>query len=162
MEFVARADRNRSPLNISGIEDTFLSGKASFSRNGSGTFALLDETGTDDIWYNAMWNAPNSDDTLFALHDACIVISCKSISHYRTRSGKICEAQPALAALYRLLNDRLWERHADRNIKADTVNDLFELCRTSSRYGPRSVLALAELDWWGGQYDVRPPVPSRT
>jgi hypothetical protein len=116
---------------------------------GSGTFEVMDETGTEDIWYDTMGHGRLFSGSLFALHEACIETSCKA-----SRLDELGE-KPSLAVLYQLLSARFLRRHFHRNLGDDTVNDLFDLCRTSSLYGPRSVLALTKLEWWNGQHDVR-------
>lgn len=121
---------------------------------GSGTFEVMDETGTEDIWYDTMGHGRLFSGSLFALHEACIEISCKAIDRSRSRLDELGE-KPSLAVLYQLLSARFLRRHTHRNSEDDTVNDLFDLCRASSLYGPRSVLALTKLEWWNGQHDVR-------
>jgi hypothetical protein len=147
-------DHINRPMNTSNIDDIFLSDKAAFNTAGSGTFEVLDETGTDDIWYNTLWHSHNSRGTLFALHEACIETSCRAIDHLRVQQEGTRE-EPALAVLYRFLNRRFLDRHADAHSgDDDMVNDLFNLSDCSKVYGPRSVLAMTKLEWWGGEYDV--------
>jgi hypothetical protein len=40
------------------------------------------------------------------------------------------------------------------HVTDDTQIDIFDLCVSSNLYGPRSVLAMTKLEWWGGEYDV--------
>ncbi|KAF2828954.1 hypothetical protein CC86DRAFT_392220 [Ophiobolus disseminans] len=138
---------NNRPRNTSSVEDVFLSERASFSMSGAGIFEVVDESGTDDIWYNTLWYKPASTSSLFALHEACIETSCRALD--RLRGG----ATPSLAMLYQFLNARFLASHAHAHPKDDTANDIFDLCRVSYSCGPRSVLAMTRLEWWGGEYD---------
>jgi hypothetical protein len=139
------------PRNTSKSDKIFLSEKVYHSMQASGCFEVMDETGTDDIWYNTILN--DSRGSMFALHAACIDISCRVIEHRRFRLGKD-EDQPALAILHQLLSTRFFANHANADTDDPTVNDIFDLRSLSLRYGPRSLLALSKLEWWGGQYDV--------
>jgi hypothetical protein len=150
------------PVNTSNLDDIFLSEKASFSMTGSGTFEVPDETRTADIWYNALWYSRNSNGVLFALHEACIETSCRAIDDIRNRQGSATK-EPTLSILYHFLNSRFFERHANLDLDPalypysaeNTENDIFNLCHHSKIYGPRSVLAMTRLEWWGGEHDVR-------
>jgi hypothetical protein len=139
------------PRNTSKSDKIFLSEKVYYSMQASGCFEVMDETGTDDIWYNTVLN--DSRGSMFALHAACINISCRVIEHRRFRTGKD-EEQPVLATLHQLLSTRFLATHANADIDDPTVNDILNLSCSSSLYGPRSALALSKLEWWGGQYDV--------
>lgn len=143
----------RRPRNVSGVEDIFLSERASFRMNGSGTLEVMDEAGTEDIWYKTMSHGRQSAGLLFALHEACIQISYKVIDHHRTGLDGLGK-RPSLATLYQLLSARFHRKQLDENVSDHKQNDLFDLCRSSHIYGPRSVLALTKLEWWGGHYDV--------
>jgi hypothetical protein len=142
------------PDNTSQHKEIFLSEKAEFRTAGYGAFRLLDENGSDDIWYNPLWHSRNSSDTLFPLHEACVETSCRAIDHVRSRQG-YSDNEPTLVTLYRFLNSRFIDRHTKTHPEDDTTNDIFDLCHWSKIHGPRSVLALTRLEWWGGGYDVR-------
>lgn len=62
--------------------------------------------------------------------------------------------EPTLSTLYYFLNTRFLARHAAVHDYADIINDIFDLRHRSKLFGPRSVLALARVEWWGGHYDV--------
>lgn len=53
-----------------------------------------------------------------------------------------------------LLNTRLFDRYDDVEVVPENRNDLFDLCSTSDLYGPRSVLAMNNLEWWAGDYEA--------
>ena len=140
------------PINLSGIPDIFLSELASFSMTGSGYFQIPGHAGQDNIWFDTLTYGLGSG-TLFPLHEACISISCRAIDHYQLR--KKGERQPPLALLSRLLNERFVQNNMSSDELHDVDKDLFHLCICSTIYGPRSVLAMTKLEWWGGEYDVR-------
>ena len=144
---MTRTNRSGRPRNTSVINNIFLSEKASFSRNGAGVFEVVDESGTDDIWYNAMWYGRNSTGSLFALHEACIETSCRAIDHLLGET----RMKPSLSLLYGFLNASFLDRRASAQPEDDTANDIFDLCQVSFKYGPRSVLAMSRLEWWGGE-----------
>ncbi|KAF1833013.1 hypothetical protein BDW02DRAFT_599477 [Decorospora gaudefroyi] len=135
--------------NQSEIPDIFLSEPALFNETASGYFRVAGQT-QGEIWFEAL-SYGTGYGTLFPLHAACITTSCRAIEHHqsRRRNGK---RNHALAILSRLLNTRFAKRnsHADDSCE---VNDLFSLCSYSPVYGPRSVLAMTRLEWWGGEYD---------
>jgi hypothetical protein len=147
----------RRPTNTSDLDDIFLSEKAEFHTAGSGVFRILDDSQTDDIWYSPLWYSRNSSSTLFPLHEACIETSCRAINHIRPHKRGV-KHEPTLAILYHFLNSRFLDRHMAADADADsddhTANDIFDLCHCSKLYGPRSVLAMTRLEWWGGEYDV--------
>jgi hypothetical protein len=146
------------PFNTSNLEDIFLSEKAEFRTAGSGVFRVPDDSHTDDIWYSPLWYSRNSSSTLFPLHEACIETSCRAIDHLLSQRADI-EHEPTLAILYRFLNTRFLERHKAEDENRDpfrgNANDILDLSHCSKLYGPRSVLAMTRLEWWGGEYDVR-------
>jgi hypothetical protein len=88
--------------------------------------------------------------------------SCRVIDHIRTRRQNVMR-KPTLWILYHFLNERFLERHGNLDLDANlyaqiaenTENDILDLCERSAVYGPRSVLSLSRLEWWGGEYDVR-------
>jgi hypothetical protein len=137
---------------VSELPDIYLSEFASFSLAGSGYFRIVGDAGQDDIWFDALSYACDHG-TLFPLHEGCIVTSCRAIDHhYSTR--KEVNSEPALKILYELLSTRFDQRKCCMDEPQETSNDIFDLCSSSSKYGPRSVLALSRLDWWGGKYEV--------
>lgn len=146
------ADWSFSPNNLSSHDGIFLSERASFSATGSQYFQVPNQDGQRDIWFDT----PNDDPTvgaLFPLHEACISISCSAIDHLRPRfiGG---ERKPALDVLNGLIETRFTSRRSCTDLPDSTHNDLFDLCAYSSLYGPRSVVAMTRLEWWGGEYDV--------
>jgi hypothetical protein len=155
---MSQAKRGSRPVNTSKLDYIFLSEKAEFHTAGSGVFRVLDDSQTDDIWYSPLWYSRNSSSTLFPLHEACIETSCRAIGHLRPQKSGV-KNEPTLAILYHILNTRFLDRH--KAVDADpyshddtTANDIFDLCHSSKLYGPRSVLAMTRLEWWGGEYDV--------
>jgi hypothetical protein len=90
---------------------------------------------------------------LFPLHQACIATSCRAIDHYHSRR-KDTTSKPALETLYGLLSTRFIQRKRRTDEPRETSNDILNLCFSSDQYGPRSVLSLSRLEWWGGKYDV--------
>lgn len=139
-------------MNTSTTENVFLSEQCSFSMSGSGYFCVLAKSRSTEIWFDALRRDPNSG-ALFPLHEACIETSCRAIDHVRIKREDIRDRPPA-ETLCDLLNAH-WKyycKHLD--LAHDTTNDIFDLCICCSHYGPRSVLALNRLEWWGGQYDV--------
>jgi hypothetical protein len=137
---------------VSEVPGIYLSEIASFSLTGSGYFRIIGDAEQDDIWFDAL-SYTCDHGTLFPLHEGCIVTSCRAIDrHYSMRND--VEPKPALEMLYELLNTRFIRRKSRTDEPHETSNDIFDLCSSCSEYGPRSVLALSRLEWWGGKYDV--------
>jgi hypothetical protein len=139
------------PVNTSNIDGIFLSEKAWFQTTGSGYFRVLSDSRQSDIWFDALYYMPDHG-TLFPLHEACIETSCRVIDHRRTKRNDLAH-EPSLTVLCRLLNARFRGRRIPLS-NVDMANDILDLCTCSSLYGPRSVLAMTKLEWWGGEYDV--------
>jgi hypothetical protein len=142
------------PTNTSEIDGIFLSENTEFRVAGHLDFRLKDESGTEDIWYNALWYSRASEGTLFPLHEACLEISCRAFNHLHSRRG-LSDSESALKILYHFLNERFLHHHRAARHNDPVVNDIFDLRHRSKLYGPRSVIAMNRLEWWGGQYDVR-------
>jgi hypothetical protein len=87
------------------------------------------------------------------MHEACIETSCRVIDDVRHRHHYM-DSEPTLAAFYNFLNTRYIDRHRKAYPNDEFSNDIFDLCHCSRLYGPRSVLAMTRLEWWGGGYDV--------
>ncbi|KAH7069093.1 hypothetical protein BKA63DRAFT_101076 [Paraphoma chrysanthemicola] len=143
-----------SPVNVSEVDGIFLSEPAWFSFTGSLCFRVRNQTRTEDIEYSGLQYSPDARHTLFPLHGACIDTSCRAIDHHCSK-GSTSKPKPALAVLFELLNAQFFERHRNppAHVTDDTEVDIFNLCVCSSLYGPRSVLAMTKLEWWGGEYD---------
>ena len=137
---------------MSDLKDIFLSEPASFSLTGSGYFHIAEHTEEDDILVDTLRYEPGHG-TLFPLHNACIETSCRAINHHQS-THEHGDRKPALSILIRLLNGNFTERNERSEELHGTVNDIFDLSSCSTVYGPRSVLALGRLEWWGGAYDV--------
>jgi hypothetical protein len=124
---------------------------------GSGVFRIPDDSHTDEIWYSPLWYSRNSSSTLFPLHEACIETSRRAIDYLQSQRNGI-EREPTLAILYQFLNTRFLERHKSEDetdfFHQGNPNDVLDLCHCSKLYGPRSVLAMTRLEWWGGEYEV--------
>ncbi|KAH7398535.1 hypothetical protein BKA66DRAFT_556696 [Pyrenochaeta sp. MPI-SDFR-AT-0127] len=135
------------PANLSDSDDVFLSDKAWFSMTYTGYFCVGDAYG-GEIWFDALRKERNSG-TLIALHDACISISCRVIEHLQT-TRKDNEKTSSLLILNKTLQDR-FRNGAHRSPRKD--RDLLDLGTTSKTFGPRSVLALNRLEWWGGYFE---------
>ncbi|KAF2027695.1 hypothetical protein EK21DRAFT_71444 [Setomelanomma holmii] len=142
------------PVNTSEVDGIFLSEPAWFSFTGSLCFRVRNEARTDHIEYSGLRYSPRANYTLFPLHGGCIETSCRAINHHRSH-GKDSSGEPALAVLFKLLNTRFFERHRapPTHVTDDTEIDIFDLCVCSNLYGPRSVLSMTKLEWWGGEYD---------
>ncbi|KNG48936.1 hypothetical protein TW65_04347 [Stemphylium lycopersici] len=138
------------PSNTSDLDCVFLSEPAFFSLTGSGYFHVSEHTDEDDFIVDTLHYEP-AHGTLFPLHDACIEISCRVIDRHQS-THKNSDRKPALSILTRLLNGCFTERN-ERSEFHGTVNDIFDLSFCSPAYGPRSVLALGRLEWWGGAYN---------
>jgi hypothetical protein len=142
---------SRRPVNISTQPNIFVSESARFSLTGSGFFHVAGRDGQNDIWIDALSHT-SGHGTLFPLHDSCLSTSCRAIEHHQSKR-KESEEESTLEVLVRLLNSRFIERQGQYG-SVGPVNDLFNLSSPCSVYGPRSVLALTKLEWWGGGYDV--------
>ncbi|KAG9194726.1 hypothetical protein G6011_04761 [Alternaria panax] len=145
------ASEGSIPINMSELPDIYLSEVASFSSTGSGYFRIVGDAGQDDIWFDALAYTCNHG-TLFPLHEQCIVTSCRAIDHHYSARREV-ESKPTLKILYQLLSARFNQRKCCTDKPYETSNDIFDLCSSPSEYGPRSVLALSRLEWWGGKYD---------
>lgn len=146
---IASGDANAT--NESNVAGIFLSERAWFRASGSQYFQVPSQDGIGDIWFDTPTCVDNAG-TLFPLHEACISISCRAIEHIQSKS-LLSNPKPALAVLNQLLQIRFKDRHARPGIPDHTRNDLFGLCERSDEYGPRSVMAMSKLEWWGGEYD---------
>ncbi|KAF1919938.1 hypothetical protein BDU57DRAFT_555082 [Ampelomyces quisqualis] len=140
------------PLNTSNINGIFLSERAMFQLAGQADFRLQDESGTDDIWYNALWYSQDSESTLFPLHEACLETSVRALEHLRSRREPT-DSEPALKILYHVLNKRFLYRHRAAGQDDFAVNDIFDLRHRSRLYGPCSVMGMNRIEWCGGHYD---------
>jgi hypothetical protein len=120
---------------------------------GSGYFQIPGHAGQDDIWFDTFIYSPERG-ALFPLHEACIETSCRAIDHHQSKK-RDGERKSALALLSQLLNARFVQKNAKLAEILDIDKDIFDLCVCSPVYGPRSVQAMTELEWWGGEYDVR-------
>jgi hypothetical protein len=80
--------------------------------------------------------------------------ACRAIDYHQSKL-KAGEQKPVLMILSQLLNERFTQRNTGAIGSPQNVNDLFDLSSCSTLYGPRSVLAMTKLEWWGGEYDVR-------
>lgn len=96
----------------------------------------------------------NDYDTVFALHEACLQISRRAINETKPvmmdsqNSSSLSILNQILQTHYRL--------NAEPPTKPLIVrNDLFDLSTATDAYGPRSVVGLSLLEWWGGEYEVR-------
>lgn len=92
---------------------------------------------------------------MFPLHHACITISCRAIEHKFMKCVTL-DNRPPLAILCNILN-RVYDQslHQAKPVEQNHIkNDMFHLASYSNIHGPKSVLALTRLDWWGGEYDV--------
>ncbi|EUC50540.1 hypothetical protein COCMIDRAFT_32062 [Bipolaris oryzae ATCC 44560] len=144
------ASDGHAPVNTSDQPEVFVSGPARFSLTGSGFYHVAGYEGQNDIWVDALSHIPGSG-TLFPLHDCCLDISCRAIEYHQSKQEE-CDNKTALEVLIHLLNSRFTERQIqDGSLRS--INDLFNLSSECSVYGPRSVLALTKLEWWGGGYD---------
>jgi hypothetical protein len=142
------------PANVSAIYGIFLSEETEFQGRGLSDFRLQDAGGTEDIWYNALWYSQESESALFPLHEACLDISCRAFDHLRS-IRELIDSEPTLKILYHFLDDRFRKRNTTAGRDDPAVNDIFDLGHRSKSFGPRSVIAMNRLEWWGGQYDVR-------
>ncbi|KAF1846506.1 uncharacterized protein K460DRAFT_281861 [Cucurbitaria berberidis CBS 394.84] len=136
------------PMNASESNDVFLSEEAWFSMTGSGYFRVGDAAFGGDTWFDALRDVSDTD-TLLPLHEACMDISCRVIEHCHAKRMHT-EPISALAVLNCLLQERF---RSNAHASFEMRNDLLDLCTASEKYGPRSVMALTKLEWWGGEYE---------
>jgi hypothetical protein len=141
-------------VNTSAINGIFLSEKTNFSVVGSGYFHVPSECRNAEIWFDAL-NPSLGHHALVPLHEACIETSCRAIDHHRAIQT-IPGGTTALATLYSIIDTRFRLKNPSTPLWPADI-DLFGLCACSNLYGPRSVLAMTKLEWWGGEYDVRLP-----
>jgi hypothetical protein len=141
-------------VNTSAVDGIFLSEKAKFSVVGSGYFHVPSAIQRDYFWFEVL-NPSLGSHALFPLHEACIETSCQALDHHRAMQTDPGE-KIALATLYNILDTRFRASTKGLCSPLQPVDiDLFDLCACSSLYGPRSVLAMTKLEWWGGEYEVR-------
>ena len=93
-------------------------------------------------------------DTAFPLHEDCLQISCRVIDHVRSTEVK-GQDRSSLAILNKILQSR-YRSNVLQLKTSDLIarNDLFDLCTATETNGPRSVVSLSLLEWWGGEYEV--------
>lgn len=105
------------------------------------------------VTINAMQNIGNHD-TTFPLHEDCLQISCRLIDHVKSTEVKE-QDRPSLAILNNILQSR-YQSNVLKSKSNDLIarNDLFDLCTATDTNGPRSVVSLSLLEWWGGEYEV--------
>ena len=102
-----------------------------------------------DSYFNVLIDDAEGD-VVFPLHEACLLIGCR-VQRWCDPSAAGQHASSDLASLYHIL------RRQYQVIKAagGVANpDIFALHANSKILGPRSVLALDELGWWSGAYEV--------
>ncbi|KAF2855798.1 hypothetical protein T440DRAFT_536007 [Plenodomus tracheiphilus IPT5] len=145
------ASENASATNDSAVKGMFLSERAWFSMSESQYLHVPSQDNLGDIWFDTPSYTSNAG-TLFPLHEACISLGCKVIENLRLEPTDR-KLEPALSVLSQLLNASFRTRYAGSDVADDTRNDLFDLCKSSDEKGPRSVLAMTRLEWWGGEYD---------
>lgn len=88
---------------------------------------------------------------MFPLHQSCITIACRAIESH-TADSAIEESDSSIIQLYNFLNRSLQANSAS-GATGVAAYDIFSL-RNPSSNGPRSVLALDDLSWWSGAYEV--------
>ncbi|KAI8942629.1 hypothetical protein NX059_000683 [Plenodomus lindquistii] len=145
------ASEKATAKNDTEVEDIFLSERAWFRMSGTQHFHVPSQDTLGDVWFNTPSYTQDAGN-LFPLHEACISISCKVIESLQFKHTER-KPEPELAVLSQLLNARFRDRHANSNVPDEMRNDLFNLCGVSDHFGPRSVLAMTRLEWWGGEYD---------
>jgi hypothetical protein len=128
-------------LNLSEDPDIFLSETIRWQPTDADCLRL------GDSFYNVLLDDAHGD-VVFPLHDACIQIGCRA-QRSCDFSQANCQGSSELARLYYLLQRQY--RHA--KIWA-AEPDIFSLRTSCMSFGPRSILALDDLGWWSGVYEV--------
>lgn len=144
-------------LNTSDSGDVFLSARATWDEVNDQLFHILGLYPDTNIPYTVTFNAMQQIedyDTIFPLHEDCLQISRRAIDYLQPvlTHG---ESLSSLSILNRILQSRYCKNA--RQSKHDSLvarNDLLELCTATDKDGPRSVVALSLLQWWGGEYEV--------
>lgn len=136
-------------MNTSEEQGVFISERAQFSLTGSGYFSVGSGLPGGDVWFDPLRAAADGN-TVIALHEACIDIGCKVIANHQAKHPRYGHVSPFV-----VLNNLLQDRYREATDSTQGFkNDLFELNTLSEIYGPRSVLSLSRVDWWGGEYEV--------
>ncbi|KAF2108084.1 hypothetical protein BDV96DRAFT_287519 [Lophiotrema nucula] len=125
--------------NTSNSDDVFLSMETSWTsmdgdllRIGNSFVQVLSDHDTGEV--------------MFPLHGSCIAIASRVIETRHTPS----RTRSSLARLNRALQDQFRFR---KYFAGGVGNDLFDLYAEYSNYGPRSLLAIDELGWWGDAHE---------
>jgi len=130
-------------LNLSDVPDIFLSETVRWTATDADCLRL------GDSFYNVLISDANGD-VVFPLHDACIQIGCR-VQHLCFFHQAHQHGPSALARLYHLLRRQyLYAKATGQGIE----RGMFALHTSSKMIGPRSTLALDELGWWSGAYEV--------
>lgn len=132
------------PCNISKINDIFLSEPTRWVTTDFDIFPL------GNSYYQVLTDDEDGN-VLFPLHYSCIQIGC-NVLEIRLDNSIEMRRLSALARLEWLL--RLHFRY--RKYFGGLIgNDLLGLDAGSENFGPRSILAMDELGWWGDEHQVR-------
>ena len=130
------------------------------------------ESGSDDILLSETlrWNMTDADcfrlgdsfyqvldhdvagDVLFPLHMACIDIARRVLES----QPRTAEAKKEKSTLGQLYHELCSQYHCVKSIGSHAGHDIFSLQASDIQHGPRSVLAIDELGWWSGAYEVTP------
>ncbi|KAF1955910.1 hypothetical protein CC80DRAFT_594083 [Byssothecium circinans] len=130
--------------NLCDSETIFLSGPASWKITDSGFFQL------DQSIYHVLAE-DDAGDALFPLHWACIDIAYRVIDSHMTERKT---ADFTFTALYQTLRCHLRAEQKEKDAK----HDILQLHTICSKSGPRGILAIDELEWWSGAYEVLYPM----
>lgn len=145
-------------LNTSNSSDVFLSARATWDEVNDQLFHIDGLYPDTNIPYTVTFNAMQQiedHDTIFPLHEDCLRISQHAVDSLNpvTRGD---QEKSSLSILNTILQSRYCKNA--RHTKHDSLvarNDLLNLCTATDTNGPRSVVGLSLLQWWGGEYEVR-------
>lgn len=102
-----------------------------------------------DSFYRVLAGDENGD-VVFPLHDSCIQLGCRLLEHRHDQSSR-SEGLSTLTFLHHTLRNHF--EHA-KVIGPDLDHDILTLGASCEKRGPRSILALDQLGWWSGAYEV--------
>ncbi|KAF2738913.1 hypothetical protein EJ04DRAFT_7170 [Polyplosphaeria fusca] len=126
--------------NYSGNDDVFMSSITYWQYTPSELFPL------GDSLFQGFQDRGGAGDVIFPLHNACVHIAGMVIQSQLPS----CSSSASLTHLYKILRHKYQHR---KSLGGGVTNDLFDLQIESPRFGPRGLLALEDLDWWGGAYE---------
>ncbi|KAH7116122.1 hypothetical protein B0J11DRAFT_118239 [Dendryphion nanum] len=125
-------------INMSGDDEVFLSDSTRWAVTDADVFLL------GNSYYQVLMEDHNGD-LIFPLHCTCIDIACMVGKIHPNLDANSQVSSPVGQLLSRLR----FQYHHCKYFAGLIGNDIFDLSSSYAMHGPKSLLAIDELDWWG-------------